>query len=204
MRKSFSMKPHAIAPYLAVPPPTQAALLLYSPTLGLTTCSRPCSSTTTRGLRLSSGPKALPNTVVRWLRKSSLRSSKAVCHLPRSSSTTLRPAVASSLATMPPPAPAPTTTALTCLSAISLLSTSGQTSTLRSCCALTTCCCRNAAAREWADKECPASSNSFPRGCRHGEDRRRNPASSDQPGDRRIRSRKFGATPRAAPPPVPS
>jgi len=61
----------------------------------------------------------LPNTVVRWFRKSSLRQSKAVCHLPRSSRTTLSPAVASSFATTPPPAPAPTITALTCLRAIS-------------------------------------------------------------------------------------
>ena len=37
----------------------------------------------------------------------------AVYHLPRSSSTTLKPATASSLATMPPAAPAPITTAFT-------------------------------------------------------------------------------------------
>src|SRR5271157_254222 len=78
----------------------------------------PRSSTSTRGLRSSSGPNALPSTVVRWLRRSSLRQSAAEYQLPRSSSTTLRPAVASSLATTPPPAPAPTISAFTCFKAM--------------------------------------------------------------------------------------
>src|ERR1039458_5890483 len=78
----------------------------------------PRSSTTTRGWRSSSGPKALPSTVVRWFRRSSLRQSAAEYQLPRSSSTTLRPAVASSLATTPPPAPAPTMSAFTCFRAM--------------------------------------------------------------------------------------
>src|SRR5271157_973787 len=78
----------------------------------------PRSPTSTRGLRSSSGPKALPSTVVRWLRRSSLRQSAAEYQLPRSSSTTLRPAVASSLATTPPPAPAPTISAFTCFKAM--------------------------------------------------------------------------------------
>src|SRR5690242_8501894 len=50
---------------------------------------------------------------VRWFLRSSLRSSAGLTHLPRSSTTTLRPATASSLATTPPPAPAPITTAST-------------------------------------------------------------------------------------------
>ena len=73
----------------------------------------PLPSTITRGLPSSSGPNALPSDVVRWLRRSSLRQSWGVYHLPRSRMTTPRPATASSLATMPPAAPAPIMTAFT-------------------------------------------------------------------------------------------
>ena len=48
--------------------------------LGGTTRSRPLASTTTRGCSASSGPKGWPSTVVRWLRRSSLRQSKAEFH----------------------------------------------------------------------------------------------------------------------------
>ncbi len=54
---------------------------------------RPSHRPRRAGLPSSSGPKALPSTVVRWLRRSSLRQSLAVYHLPRSSRTTLRPAI---------------------------------------------------------------------------------------------------------------
>src|SRR4051794_7665552 len=113
MWKSFGWKRHAIAPYVSVPPPTHAALLLYPPWLGATIRSRPWRSTTTRGLPSSSGPLLLPRIEVRWFLRSSLRSSFGPTHCPRSSSTTLSPATASSLATIPPPAPAPMTTAST-------------------------------------------------------------------------------------------
>ena len=80
--------------------------------------SRPWLSMVTRGLRSSSGPKPFPNAEVRWLRRSSFRQSRAVYHFPRSSSTTLSRLPRVPWATMPPPAPAPTTTALTRLNAI--------------------------------------------------------------------------------------
>src|ERR1035437_491447 len=90
-----------------MPPPTHAALLPQAPWLGSTTRSCPFRSTTTRGLRSSSGPELLPSTDVRWLRRSSFRQSDAVYHLPRSNRTTLSPPAASCWAATPPPAPAP-------------------------------------------------------------------------------------------------
>src|SRR4051794_697174 len=107
MWKSFGWKRHAIAPYVSVPPPTHAALFEYPPWLGATTRSRPCRSTTTRGLPSSSGPLLLPRIEVRWFLRSSLRSSFGPTHCPRSKSTTWSPATASSLATIPPGPPAP-------------------------------------------------------------------------------------------------
>jgi len=63
----------------------------------------------------SSGPEPLPRMLVRWLRRSSFRSSFGPYQRPRSSRTTLSPLVASSFAAMPPPAPAPMTMASTFL-----------------------------------------------------------------------------------------
>src|SRR5512138_261556 len=55
----------------------------------------------------------MPRLELRWLTRSSLRSSKGECQRPFSSRTTLMPASASTQAVVPPPAPEPTTTALT-------------------------------------------------------------------------------------------
>ena len=53
-------------------------------------CLAPVSSTSTRGLRSSSGPNFAAQHWVRWLQRSSLRQSAAEYHLPRSSSATLQ------------------------------------------------------------------------------------------------------------------
>ena len=105
-----------------------------------------------------------PGRVVRWLRRSSLRQSKAEYHLPRSSSTTLRPACGQFLGHDAAAGAGADHHRVDVLQAHGCLPS-----------------VLSAAAADWGAAARRASSNSRRRGCRRGAGRRRSPAWCGRP-----------------------